>query len=473
MQNIKTTEEFEKIQRQKTQEPAKREQEQPKRTQEPPRRAQEGSPKQNYSLDSVALFKKLGIIGPILRSIAEQGFTTPTEIQTKAMPLVVAGRDVIARAATGSGKTLAFGAGIIQKTNRGNGLQALILTPTRELAAQNAKELARFSKYKPLRIVKIYGGVPINPQIHSVRSADIVVGTPGRLLDHMERRTISLDMINIVVLDEADRMLDMGFLPDVQKIISACPRERQTLLFSATVSGGVSRLARKYMKNPEEVFAESYIDPTKLEQVYYDIPHKLKFSLLVHLLKNEKSKLAMIFCNTRRIVDAIAENLQIQGINAIPIHGGLAQSKRTKTMGKFHSQESSVLVCTDVAARGLDIPHVSHIYNYDIPKESNQYIHRIGRTARAGKEGKVINILSGEDHENFRRVKKEKVSRIKKVEPPNISVIPLTRSKKRRHGPGGGRGRGKPRGRRQHSAASGKYHKHSPKKSHARPVRHP
>jgi len=464
MQNIKTIEEFEKLKKQKQQEPDKgvkagqREGVKAKEKLKPQRPLN-----QPNQLNSVALFKKLGVIDPILRAIAEQWFTTPTEIQLKAMPLVIAGEDVIARAVTGSGKTLAFGSGIIQNITRGKGLQALILTPTRELAEQNAGALKKFSKYKPLRIVTIYGGVPINPQIHAVRTADIVVGTPGRLLDHMERRTIFLNMINTLVLDEADRMLDMGFLPDVQKIISACPKERQTLLFSATVSSGVSSLARKYMKTPKEVFVESYIDPTKLEQVYYDIPNNLKFSLLVHLLKNEKSKLVMIFCNTRHYVDFIAENLQKQGINAIPIHGGLAQSKRKKTLGKFHSQESQVLVCTDVAARGLDIPHVSHIYNYDIPKESIQYIHRIGRTARAGKEGKVINILSGNDHENFRRIMSENAGKIKRVERPYIQMIKVERPARSRRGPGGGgRGRGGPRR---------KYHKPAGKKQYAKPAR--
>ncbi len=495
MQNIKSVKEFERSKSQpqhrpakKTHKPSRREQENPIKNQWPPKKAHEGSEKQSYSLDSVALFKKLGLNDTILRSLAEHGFITPTEIQTKSIPIVIARKDVIARAATGSGKTLAFGSGIIQNITRGKGLQALILTPTRELAEQNAEELRKFSKYKPLRIVKIYGGVPINPQIHKVRSADIVVGTPGRLLDHMERRTISLRNIDTVVLDEADRMLDMGFLPDVQKIIGACPLERQTLLFSATVSGGVSSLARKYMKNPQEVFVKSFVDPSKLEQIYYDIPHNMKFSLLVHLLKNEDSKLVMIFCNTRHIVDSIADNLQQHGINAIPIHGGLAQSKRKKTLGKFHSQESQVLVCTDVAARGLDIPHVSHIYNYDIPKESSQYIHRIGRTARAGKDGKVINILSDADHMNFRKVMNENVGKITRVEKPYVERVRLQHSARsrprtggyggRRQGGGGRRTGGGQQGsgKRQHNHPP-KKHKHppkqlshSPKKPHAKPA---
>ena len=476
MQNIKTVEDFEKLKKQKKSEVGSLKLDatnlKPKTSNLTPHAPH---PSQKNQLDSVALFKKLGLNDLILKSLAELNFTTPTEIQTKSIPLVIKGEDVIARAATGSGKTLSFGSGIIQNITKGKGLQALILTPTRELAEQNAGELRKFSKYKPLRIVKIYGGVPINPQIHAVRTADVVVATPGRMLDHMERRTISLNNINLVVLDDADRMLDMGFLPDVKKIIGACPTDRQTLLFSATVSGGVSQLARNYMKNPKEVFVRSHVDPSKLEQVYYDIPNNLKFSLLVHLLKNEKSKLVMIFCNTRHIVDFIAENLQMHGINAIPIHGGLAQSKRKKTLGKFHSQESQVLVCTDVAARGLDIPQVSHIYNYDIPKESTQYIHRIGRTARAGKEGKVINILSGADHDNFRRVMNENSGRIRREERPYIQMVEVKRSTHRRRGPGGGnRGRRPPKRRHNHppkqlAHSPKKRHNHPPKKSHAKP----
>jgi len=387
--------------------------------------------------DTLEKFMRLGITDPILRIIAEKKFEAPTEIQKKSIPIVVSHGDIIAMAATGSGKTLAFGAGIIQNSEMGKGLQALVLSPTRELAEQVARALKEFSKHHPLRIVTVYGGVSINPQIHAIRTADVVVGTPGRLLDHMNRRTITLKNINILVLDEADRMLDMGFINDVEKIINACPVKRQTLLFSATISGGVAKLARKYMYNPTEVQAESFVDPKKLEQVYYDTHNNLKFSLLVHLLKNEKSKLVMVFCNTRRYVDFVANNLKLNGINAIPIHGGFAQNRRSKTLDRFQAQSATVLVCTDVAARGLDIPHVTHIYNYDIPSESNQYIHRIGRTARAGKEGKVINILSGRDHESFSKVMRDNGIVIKRMEMPKIDIIKVDRTEKSRPQRGG------------------------------------
>jgi ATP-dependent RNA helicase DeaD len=352
-------------------------------------------------------FQKLGICESLLKSIKEHNFEKPSEIQEKTIPLVLEGKDIIAGASTGSGKTLAFGSAILQNTKRDFGIQALVLTPTRELAEQNSKALIRFSKHNPLRITAIYGGVSINPQMDDLDRSEVVIGTPGRILDHLSRGTIELKHLKILVLDEADRMLDMGFREDVEKIISQCPKKRQTLLFSATISEDIAKLAHRYMKDPIEISAEQYVDPTKLTQVYYDVDDKEKYSLLVNLLEKEKAKLIMVFCNTRRNVDFVANNLKLSGIDALPIHGGFSQEKRTKIMEKFNNQRVQILVCTDVAARGLDIKGVSHVYNYDIPKESKEYIHRIGRTARAGKEGKVINIVASRDYENFRNVIKD------------------------------------------------------------------
>jgi len=358
-----------------------------------------------------------------LRSVEEEGFEKPTEVQEKAIPLVLAGRDVIAGSATGSGKTLVFGSGIIQHSEKGRGIQALVLTPTRELAVQITDALRKFSKHKPLEIAVVYGGISINPQILRLRKADVVVGTPGRLLDHIGRRTIDLSNVKILVLDEADRMLDMGFIDDVKQIIRQCPEKRQTLLFSATISDDIVDLARRYMKNPAKVSAESYVDPRKLTQFYYDVPDNLKFSLLVHLLKHEKSGLVMVFCNSRRNTDFVANNLRLAGIDALATHGGLSQDQRNKTMKRFNSEHVCVLVCTDVAARGLDIKGVSHIYNYDIPSESKQYIHRIGRTARAGKEGKAISILSSRDHDNFSMVLEDHSLNIKREKTPRVEQV--------------------------------------------------
>ena len=386
-------------------------------------------------------FRKLAIQENILKSIKEHGFEKPSEIQEKTIPLVLKGKDVIAGASTGSGKTLAFGSAILQNSKKDAGIQALVMTPTRELTEQVCKALCKFSKYNPLKIIPVYGGVSINPQIDDLEDCEVVVGTPGRILDHISRKTIELKYIKILVLDEADRMLDMGFKEDVEKIISYCPKHRQTLLFSATISADISLLARKYMNNPVEISAEQYVDPTKLTQVFYDVDDKLKYSLLVQLLKNEKPKLAMIFCNTRKNVDFVANNLKLSGINALPIHGGFSQDKRSRVLESFHNSKVNILVCTDVAARGLDIKGVTQIYNYDIPADSKEYIHRIGRTARAGEEGKVINIVASRDYENFRQVIKNDELKITKQETPFVERTNIKWIPEGRRGSYGGRDR--------------------------------
>ena len=370
-------------------------------------------------------FKKLGIIEPVLKAIDEEKFDKPTEIQIKAIPLVLDGKDIIAGSATGSGKTLVFGSGIIQRAVQGKGIQALILTPTRELAEQIRAELVKFSKYKPLQVVAVYGGLSINPQIESLKTADVVVGTPGRLIDHLERRTIRLAEVRTLVIDEADRMFDMGFIDDVRKIIRHCPEDRHTMLFSATINYDVFHLAQKHMKDPVEVSVENFVDPRKLKQVYYDVTDQTKFSTLVHLLRNEKAGLVMVFCNSRKGTDFVANNLKAAGVEADSIHGGLTQDRRNSIMKKFHSKNVYVLVCTDVAARGLDIKGVSHIYNYDIPMEAKQYIHRIGRTARAGKEGKAVNLIANRDYDNFTKVLKEFQVDITKMKKPYVKMIPI------------------------------------------------
>ena len=350
-------------------------------------------------------FEKLGICKSILDVIKEFGFEEPTEVQEKSIPLAIQGKDVIAGASTGSGKTLAFGSAVIQNSEKQGVIKSLVLVPTRELAEQVAKELRKFSKYKHLSVIDIYGGVSITNQIQKLRKADVVVATPGRMLDHIQRNTIELGFVKTLVLDEADRMLDMGFIVDVKKIIKECKNNKQTLLFSATLSHDVLNLANKSMNNPVSVSCKSNVDPTKLDQVYYDVSDYLKFSSLVHFIKKDKSDLVMVFCNTQRNTDFVARNLQELKIKALAIHGGHTQDKRKKTIAQFHSKDVDVLVCTDVAARGLDIKEVSHVYNYDIPKEPDQYIHRIGRTARAGKKGKAISILSSRDYENFSKLK--------------------------------------------------------------------
>lgn len=370
-------------------------------------------------------FRKLGLGHEMLKLLQEAGFTDPSDIQEKAIPLVLSGRDVLGSSATGSGKTLAFGAGIIESIKSGEGIKALILTPTRELAEQISKTLYKFSRHNHLEIVEIYGGVSIEPQKRALRHADIVVGTPGRILDHLRQATLNLKNLKYLVLDEADRMLDMGFIDDVVTIIEQCPKERQTLLFSATVSPDIQRIAKHYMRDPVLVESESYVDPSKLRQVYYDSPNNLKFSLLVHLLKDEKSGLVMVFCNTRRNADYVVHNLQRNGLDAIAIHGGLAQNKRSRVLEEFHSAKALILVCTDVAARGLDIKNVSHVYNFDVPKTSTEYIHRIGRTARAGKEGIAITIVTQRDYESFQKVMSDPSLTIVQQDMPEVQSIPV------------------------------------------------
>ncbi len=368
-------------------------------------------------------FKEMGLSQNFLKILEEIGFDEPSEIQEKVIPLALAGKDIIGESATGSGKTLVFGAVIIEKIHKRNGIQALILTPTRELTQQVSRALLTFSKYNHLKIVPIYGGVPLNPQIENLKIADVVVGTPGRILDHILRKTIDFSKVKFLVLDEADRMFDMGFFQDVTQIIESCSTNRQTFLFSATISRQIKELSRKYMNHPIEISVESYVDSSKLEQIFYDVPAREKFSLLVHLLKNETSRLVMVFCETKRNADFIGYNLRRYHFDALTLHGGLNQNKRNRVLEEFHKSEKFILVCTDVAARGLDIKNVSHIYNYDCPKNNIEYIHRIGRTARAGKEGKAITLLAPRDYENFRRVLIDDSLSIKKIPLPEFEQV--------------------------------------------------
>ena len=372
-------------------------------------------------------FKRLGISDQLIRIIEKQGLKNPTKIQEKSIPVILEGRDVIAGSKTGSGKTLAFTAAIVHKVEKGRGIQAIVLTPTRELAEQVSDSVSTYSS--GLAITPVYGGVSINNQIKKLSDTDVVVGTPGRILDHLSRGTLNLGKIKLVVLDEADRMLDMGFINDVNKILKHCPSKRQTLLYSATVSPDIEKIAKKQMSNPVTISIDTKVDSSKLSQVYYQVSQNLKFSLLVHLIKQDSFGLVMVFCNTQRKTASVARNLSKQGLNAIPIHGGLSQSKRTRTMDAFHSGKKDVLVCTDVAARGLHVEGVSHIYNYDVPREAKQYIHRIGRTARAGKDGKAITLVSSGDMQDFNRILRD--NKVPRQETPNVEKIQISRGPKR------------------------------------------
>ncbi|RLE43301.1 ATP-dependent helicase [Candidatus Woesearchaeota archaeon] len=357
------------------------------------------------------------------KSIERLGYQSPTKIQEESIPLILAGRDMLGESETGSGKTLAFGSGVIENTARGKGLQALILTPTRELAEQVKVSLCKLAYHKQLKITAIYGGVSFGPQFRSLKSADIVVATPGRFKDHLQRGTVNTSNVSILVLDEADRMLDMGFIDDIEMIINSCPNRKQTLFFSATIPPQIEKLSKRYLKRPIKVSTRKHVDSKKLKQGYFDVPRSLKFSLLLHLLRDTSSKLAMVFCNTRRTTDVVIKHLKIYKVDAVALHGGFPQNKRTEAIENFKEGKIHVLVCTDVAARGIHVDNISHIYNYDIPSNPIDYVHRIGRTARAGEEGQVINLLSEEDHDNFSRILCEYRFSINKLKKPYVERV--------------------------------------------------
>ncbi|MFO8077073.1 MAG: DEAD/DEAH box helicase [Thermoplasmatota archaeon] len=379
-------------------------------------------------------FEDLQLDQGIIEKTIEKGFEELTPIQKQCIPEILKQRDVVGQAETGSGKTVAFCLPILEKIKPKQGLQTVVLTPTRELCQQVTDVFTSFGKKMGINTISIYGGVGINPQIKNIRTAEVVVATPGRMLDHLRRKTINFRDVRFLILDETDKMLEMGFIKDVEKIISYTPKNRQTLMFSATIIRSIHRLMNKHLKNPVMIKTKSQVDKTKLNQIYYDIQNKNdKFPLLVHLLQHDTSGLAIVFCGTRHISDVVAKNLRKQGINATAIHGGMSQNKRTQSLTSLKNERTDVLVATDVAARGLDIKNVSHIYNYDVPKTSIEYVHRIGRTARAGENGVAITLLTRPDHPNFRRVQQNDELIIKKAEIPEFEKVSFTmRSNRRR-----------------------------------------
>ncbi len=370
-------------------------------------------------------FSEMNLDKDLVRVTEEMGFAEPTFIQEKSIPVIKEGKDIFAQSETGSGKTLAFAFPIIEKIISGKGVQCIIISPTRELAEQIAVEFKKFAKYRRIFIAAVYGGLSIGPQIDRIARSEVVIATPGRLLDHMSRGTINFSRVKFLVLDEADKMFEMGFIDDIKEIIRSLPEDRQTMLFSATISTQVRDIASHYMHNPVSVKANLYVDKALLEQHYYEVPTKQKFSLLAHLIKEVKPSLGMVFCGTRERTDAVARNLQKLGIEAIALHGGHSQNKRTSIMKDFHAGKIHMLIATDVAARGLDIKNVSHIFNFDIPKTSQEYVHRIGRTARAGKSGMALSLLAEADFENFRRVLEDRSLNIQRNDLPQFEQIPF------------------------------------------------
>ncbi len=406
----------------------------------------------NIHTDNIVSFADLGLNKKIVQNLENSNITQPMLIQQKTIVPIIEGSDVMCESATGSGKTIAFGAPIIQRLLEFKNTRALVLAPTRELAEQIYKEIRMMAKTTAIECAVVYGGVGYQSQISSMERADIIVATPGRMLDHLAQGNISFEDVGIVVLDEADRMLDMGFLPDVKKILAQVRNKKQFLCFSATYAPPIAEITKKMMSNPVMVKGEEMVDPKKLKQFYYDVHGRDKTSLLAHLLKHEQSDSVMVFCNSRSMVDTVVLGLKKTGLNAIAIHGGLTQQRRKKVLSDFHGRSLAVLVCTDVAARGLDISDVTHVYNFDIPAETKQYIHRIGRTARAGKDGVAINLLSARDHENFDRILRYEDVKIEYLDSPQFEKIKLpTRaeqdeySQSQRGEPrGGSGGRGRP-----------------------------
>jgi superfamily II DNA/RNA helicase len=381
-------------------------------------------------------FEEIKINRKLIEKTLEQGFIDLTSIQEKCLPEIIKGKDVIGQAETGSGKTLAFCLPILDKIIRGRGIQTLVITPTRELCMQVSDVFFDYGKSLGVKITSVYGGVSIEPQIKNLRTSEIVVGTPGRILDHLRRKTLDLRNVKFLVIDETDKMFEMGFIDDVEEIIRYVPRKRQTLMFCATISADINRLVNKHLNNPVVVKTQSYVDKSKLKQIYYDINQKNeKFSILVHLLKNHTSGLAIVFCETRRESDEVTRNLRHQGINVSAIHGGMSQNKRSQSIDALKNQRTDVLVATDVAARGLDVKNVTHIYNYDVPKTPTDYIHRIGRTARAGADGAAITLLTERDHNNFRRVQSNDELVIEKVDIPDFKKVAFIRGFEQRRKP--------------------------------------
>ncbi len=344
-------------------------------------------------------FNDSGLKDPIQKAIKELGFSTATEIQLLSIPLVLTGSDLIGQAKTGTGKTAAFGLPMLHLLKPGR--TCLVMVPTRELALQVSEEIKKFGKYLGTRIVAVYGGASMNEQIFQLqRGYDVIVATPGRLLDHMRQGYIDLKDIQFIVLDEADRMFDMGFRDDIKTIFSQAPSERQTLMFSATMPKDCQEIAKNYMRNPPMVGKSEFIAVEKITQKFLQVPERrAKISALTKILKDENPNLALIFCGTRASCDFVGKWLNHDRFPVDTLHAGLRQNKREKVMDSFRDGKCRILVATDVAARGIDVPGVTHVINYDVPKFEQDYIHRIGRTARAGESGKAITLLTDQDFE--------------------------------------------------------------------------
>jgi ATP-dependent RNA helicase RhlE len=359
-------------------------------------------------------FDSLGLLPALLRAVQEQGYTQPTPIQGRVIPVVLEGRDVMAGAQTGTGKTAGFTLPLLQRLmsnappNGPRRVRALILTPTRELAAQVGESVRDYGKYLPLKSAVIFGGVSINPQIDTLRRGiDVLVATPGRMLDHAQQRTLDLQHVEIFVLDEADRMLDMGFLPDIKRVIAMLPQRRQNLLFSATFPDDIRKLANKMLNAPVSVeIGERNAAAEKIEQAVYFADKGQKRGLLSWLIGSGDWRQVLVFTRTKHGANRLAEQLERDGLAAAAIHGNKSQGARTRALADFKKGEVRVLVATDIAARGLDIDQLPHVVNFDLPEVAEHYVHRIGRTGRAGNEGLAISLVAQDERPLLKQIER-------------------------------------------------------------------
>ena len=370
-------------------------------------------------------FDALAISKELRRAVQDVGYEAMTPIQAKAIPLILQGKDIIGQAQTGTGKTLAFGLPLlnsIQPSNRKT--QAIVLCPTRELAVQVAEELKRVLIHKrEIKVLPIYGGQPIERQIHGLRAgAQVIIGTPGRTIDHINRGTLKLDKVKTVVLDEADRMLDMGFVDDVEKIFRRIPAERQTLLFSATMPKPILDLTRKYQREPEFVnVVQKQLTVPHVEQYYLGVKEGIKLDVLCRLIDLHSLKSSLVFCNRKRSVDEVVRKLGARGYLAQGLHGDMTQPQRGRAMDRFKRNISEILVATDVAARGINVQDIQAVFNYDLPLDKEYYVHRIGRTARAGKKGHAFSFVVGREIGKLRAIEAYAATKIASLPVPSIA----------------------------------------------------
>ena len=382
----------------------------------------------------IVKFEELQLDERIIRAITEMGFEEASPIQAQAIPVVLEGRDMIGQAQTGTGKTAAFGLPLLQKVDpKVKKLQAIVLLPTRELAIQVAEELRRFAKFMHgVKVLPIDGGQDIVRQIRALKDGtQIVVGTPGRVMDHMRRKTVKTDHVHTVVLDEADEMLNMGFLEDMETILSQLPEERQTLMFSATMPQAIAEIARKFQTDPVTVrVIKKELTVPKVTQYYYEVKPKNKVEVMCRLLDLYDPKLSVVFCNTKRQVDELVQALQGRGYFAEGLHGDLKQVQRDRVMESFRKGRTDILVATDVAARGIDVGNVEAVFNYDIPQDDEYYVHRIGRTGRAGREGKAFSLVVGREVYKLRDIQRYCKTKIIPQAIPSLNDITEIKAEK-------------------------------------------